>query len=182
MMAQSSAPTFPAATDSILAPILLGLSTTVKELDVLTIAWLAATMSIPLTKPVLGVVTSKRTVEQIVHSRYVSTGSSQGYAHVARLVDYRPGEEPADAWARWRWELAASVVTDHSQAQLVGDPQTTIRLDVTKYRLSAGKLLQAQELALLRHYIVSGLRVIDPALVVIGGQHDWDDKWWPEPN
>jgi hypothetical protein len=27
--------------------------------------------------------------------------------------------------------------------------------------------------------IATGFRALDPGLVVLGGQHGWQDSWWP---
>lgn len=180
-MTAPAAAGFPAAADSVLAPVLVGLQSSVDPLDLLRLAWTSAAQSLPDTRPILNVVLDRGAKpQQITHTRQILSGSSTSYPQVGRLCDMRPQEKVADSWPRWRWEVGACVVTDRTLTALVPDADAVLRLDVTQYRLTAGQVQQAVELALFRHYLVSGLQAIATDVVVTGGLHDWHDEWWPE--
>jgi hypothetical protein len=170
--------TFPALTESILGPILIGLSTTAGDAQLLDDVWRAAADSVPTTMPVLNVQVGKATQPQ-KHQRRVLTGQGTDYLKLAQLCDIRSQEPSDESWKRWRWMVAAKVAPDDAARQLVGQGRTPIRIDVVSYRLQAGAVQGAQQLALFRHCVVSGFHALDPGLVVLGGQHDWQDNWWP---
>jgi hypothetical protein len=176
----SAPPTFPALTESILGPILIGLTTPPNELEVIDEVWRSGADSVPTTLPVLKVQAGK-TSQPLKHQRRVLTGQGTDYLKLARLCDVRGNESVDESWQRWRWMVAAKLAKDDGARQLVGPGRTPIRIDVTSYRLQAGKVLEAQQLALFRHYVVVGFHALDPSLVVFGGQHGWQDNWWPLP-
>jgi hypothetical protein len=179
-MSYPSAPgTFPALTESILGPVLIGLTTiTSHDSQLIDDVWRTAADSVPTTLPVLNVLAGKATQPQ-KHQRRVLTAQGTDYLKLAQLCDVRSQESSDESWKRWRWMVAAKVAPDDAARQLVGQDRTPIRIDVTAYRLQAGMVLGAQQLALFRHYVVIGFRALDPSLVVLGGQHDWQDNWWP---
>jgi hypothetical protein len=100
---------------------------------------------------------------------------------VFRLCDKRGKEAASHSWPHWRWEVTIGATPGDTEPGI--SAPTIIRLAVTGYRLSAGAVDSGESLALFRHMVVNGLHAMDPHLVVIGGQHAWDDSWWgvPEP-
>lgn len=169
---------FPALAESVLGPVLIGLTGTSREPELIDEVWRTAAASVPTTMPVIKVQAGKGAQPQ-KHQRRVLTGQGPDYPVVARLCDAR-NQEPADeTWKRWQWEAGARMAPDDGTRQLVGPGRTAIRVDVTCYRLRAGEVLCAQQLALFRHYVVVGFHALDPGLVVLGGQHGWQDSWWP---
>lgn len=169
---------FPALTESVLGPVLIGLTTTPQDSQLIDDVWQAAASSVPSTMPVLKVLVGRASQPQ-KHRRTVLTGTGTGYLKLARLCDVRGKEAASESWERWRWTVAVKVVPDDATRQLVGPGRTPVRIDVVSYRLQAGKVVDAQQLALFRHYVVAGFQSLDPSLVVHGGQHDWHDGWWP---
>ena len=173
---------FPTATSSLLAPVLIGLTTTEHDAEHIENAWLAATLSIPMTRPVLKVAGAANTKAQPVsHLRLMAHGTGGNtYQHIARLCDRRPDEGGTTYWPRWRWELGLRRTPNNDHTKLIGIDRTALRLDVLSYRLTEGLILEAHQLALFRHYVIAGLQAIDPSLILHGGQHDWHDNWWPD--
>lgn len=181
-MTTTAAP-FPASSTSILAPLLLGIHTAGidSRVNVFELAWQAAADAVPVSAAVLTVAVARNQTQQIRHTRQITTvNGSNTYAYTARLTDRRSGEKATAAWSRWRWEVSALVVKRGYQS-IVGNADQVVRVDVTRSRLLAGAVQQAHELALFRHLIVTGLQAMDPDLVVLGGQHSWDDSWWTVP-
>lgn len=176
-MTYPTAPTFPGLTESVLGPILVGITTPSHDLQVLDEVWRTAADSVPTTMPLLNVLVGKGTQAQR-HRRRVLTGHGTHYLKLAQLCDIRDNEPAHESWERWWWMVSAKVAPDDGGQRLVGSSRTPIRVDVTSYRLEGGKVLEAQQLALFRHYVVIGLQAIDPCAVVVGGQHDWQDNWW----
>jgi hypothetical protein len=170
--------TFPALTESVLGPILIGLTTTPHETQLIDEVWRAAADSVPTTLPVLKVQVGKATQPQ-KHQRRVLVAKGTDYLKLAQLCDARSQESSDETWKRWRWMVAAKIAPDDATRQLAGAGRTPIRIDVTSYRIQAGMVLGAQQLALFRHYVVAGFSALDPSLVVFGGQHGWQDSWWP---
>lgn len=178
-MTHPTAPaTFPALTESILGPILIGFTATPHDEQVIDDVWRTAADSVPTTLPVLNVLVGKASAPQ-KHQRRVLTAQGTDYLRLAQLCDVRNPESSSESWKRWRWMVAAKVAPDNAARRLVGDGRTPIRVDVTSYRLQAGMVLGAQQLALFRHYVVIGFHALDPGLVVLGGQQGWQDSWWP---
>jgi hypothetical protein len=60
----------------------------------------------------------------------------------------------------------------------IPDVQTNIRIIVSRFQLPGGRIDSSTQLAFFRHLVIEGLQGIDPELVVLGGQHDWNDAWW----
>lgn len=178
-MTYPTAPTtFPALTESVLGPILVGLTTTPRDSQFIDDVWQTAASSVPTTMPVLKVRVGKASQPQ-KHRRVVLRGNGADYLKLARLCDARSNEPVNESWERWRWTVGVKVPPDDATRQFVGPGRTPIRIDVVSYRLQAGKVVDAQQLALFRHYVVAGFHAIDPSLVVHGGQHGWQDSWWP---
>ncbi len=161
---------------SVLASLLI---TARLPVDYLQVAWAAAAASVPATKPMLNVRTEAGKVQAVAAVRSVQHRAGDKCLRVARMCDMRPAEIPVRTWANWRWEVSARAVTD--AASEAGGPPAVIRLEVTRYRITSGRVQSAVELALFRHLVVSGFRAADPGLTVVGGQHDWDDEWWRIP-
>jgi hypothetical protein len=177
-MTYATAPeTFPALTESILGPILIGLTATRHDAQLIDDVWRTAADSVPTTVPVLNVQVGKVNQPQ-KHQRSVLTAQGTDYLKLAQLCDIRSQEPSEESWKRWRWMVAAKVAADDAARQLAGQGRTPIRIDVISYRLQAGMVLGAKQLALFRHYVVS-FHALDPSLVVLGGQHGWQDNWWP---
>lgn len=173
--------TFPALTESILGPLLIGLTTTPDDAQIVDNVWRTAADSVPTTLPVLNVRVGKATQQQ-KHQRRVLTAKGTDYLKLAQLCDIRGQEPSEESWKRWRWMVAAKVAADDAARELVGPGRMAFRIDVLSYRLQAGMVLGAQQLALFRHYVVIGFHALDPSLVVFGGQHGWQDNWWPIAN
>lgn len=174
----TAAAEFPALTKSILGPILVGFTTTPHDAQVIDDVWCTAAESVPITSSVLNVLVGKATQPR-KHQRRVLAVSGTDYLKLAQLCDVRDEEPSDESWKRWRWMAAAKIAPDDAAHQLVGQRRTPVRIDVTSYRMQAGMVLGAQQLALFRHFVVSGFRALDPSLVVLGCQHDWQDNWWP---
>jgi hypothetical protein len=174
---QATLETFPALTDSILGPILIGLTSARHDTELIDDVWRTAADSVPTTLPVLNVQAGKGT-QPLKHQRRVLTAQGTDYLKLATLCDVRSQEPSEDSWNRWRWMVAAKVAPDDGERQLVGQGRTPIRIDVTSYRLQSGAVIGAQQLALFRHFVVTGFRALDPGLVVLGGQWTWQDRWW----
>ncbi len=170
---------FPSLAESVLAPILIGITTTERDTEVIGEVWDVAAFSVPVTSPVLKVLVGKAS-QPLKHSRRVITGVSVGgdYIKLAQLCDVRGDEPAAESRKRSRWMVGVRIAPDDVSRQLVGPDRTPIRVDVMGYQLQAGRVLEAQQLALFRHYVVAGFQALDPAAVVLGGQHDWRDDWW----
>ena len=169
--------TFPVLTESILSPILIGLDATRCDAQLIDDVWRTAADSVPTTLPVLNVQVGKATQSQ-KHQRRVLTRQGADYLKLAQLCDVRSQESSDESWQRWRWRIAAKVAPDDAERQLAGPGRIPIRVDMTSYRLHAGMVVGAQQLALFRHYVVAGFHALDPGLIVLGGQHDWQDSWW----
>jgi hypothetical protein len=169
---------FPALSESVLGPILIGLATTLHDAQLVDDVWRTAADSVPTTLPVLKVQVGKATQPQ-KHQRRVLTARGTDYLKLAQLCDVRNQEPSDESWKHWRWMVAAKVAPDDAARHLVGHGRTPIRIDVTSYRLQAGMVQGAQQLALFRHYVVIGFHALDPGLVVLGCQHAWQDDWWP---
>jgi hypothetical protein len=178
MTYQAAPGTFPVLTDSILGPILIGLAAATQDTQVIDDVWRVAADSVPMTLPVLNVQAGKGS-QPLKHQRRVLTAQGTQYLKLAQLCDIRSQEPSEESWQRWRWMVAAKVAPDDGSGQLVGQERTAIRIDVMSYRLQAGAVMGAQQLALFRHFVVTGFRALDPTLVVLDGQHDWEDNWWP---
>lgn len=169
---------FPGLAESVLGPLLIGFAATAHDTDLIDEVWRVAAESVPTTMPVMNVREGKTTVGR-KHKRKILTGTGTDYLKLAKLCDIR-GDEPADeSWKRGHWMVSAKLAPDDGTRQYLGPGRTCIRVDVTSYRLQAGQVLEAQQLALFRHYVVAGFQAIDPTVVVLGGQHDWQDNWWP---
>jgi hypothetical protein len=169
--------TFPALTESILSPILIGLNATRHDAQLIDDVWRTAADSVPITLPVLNVQVGKATQPQR-HQRRVLTGQAADYLKLAQLCDVRSQESSDESWQRWRWRIAAKVAPDDAERQFAGPGRIPIRIDVTSYRVQAGMVVGAEQLALFRHYVVTGFHALDPSLTVLGGQHGWQDNWW----
>jgi len=169
---------FPALTDSILGPILIGFTATRQDTQFIDDVWRTAADSVPATLPVLNVQAGKGT-QPLKHQRRVLTAQGTEYLKLAQLCDIRSQESSEESWSRWRWMVAAKIAPDDGSRELAGRGRTPIRIDVTSYRLQAGAVVGAQQLALFRHFVVTGFRALDPGLVVFGAQHGWQDSWWP---
>jgi hypothetical protein len=169
-------------TDSVLAPLLIELHTDRVTDDLIDTAWLSATVSIPMTRPVLNVATGNNQTAAVKHLRLIARGTGgSSYSHIARLCDSRPDEASTDYWPRWRWEVGLRRVPKAAgSTTLVGPDRKALRFEVLNYRLTEGFILDAPQLALFRHYLIAGLRGIDPDLVVQGGQHNWQHSWWSD--
>lgn len=170
--------TFPALEDSILGPILIGFTTTPQDAQLIDEVWRTAAESVPTTLPVLKVQAGKGS-QPLTHQRRVLTAKGTAYLKLAQLCDVRSQEPSDESWNRWRWMVAAKIAADDASRQLAGEGRTPIRMDVTSYQLQASTVVGAQQLALFRHFVVTGFRALDPSLVVVGGQHGWQDGWWP---
>ncbi|WP_375477548.1 hypothetical protein [uncultured Jatrophihabitans sp.] len=72
----------------------------------------------------------------------------------ARLCDWLSKTTSQDRWPNWIWALGGRVVEDPASA--VDGAAATVRIDVIGYRLRAGNIESAAELALFRHYVVTG--------------------------
>lgn len=176
-MTYPTAPTFPGLTESVLDPILIGITTPSHDLQVLYEVWRTAADSIPTTIPFSTCrsgrpLKRKGTVAAYSPDREPTTSRSHSCA-ISGITSPRTnpgsagGGRSAPRSPRRRWATACRV------------QPYPIRVDVTSYRLEGGKVLDAQQLALFRHYVVVGFQAIDPRAVVVGGQHDWQDNWWP---
>lgn len=178
-MTQPEVSTFPSLPESILGPVLIGFKTTSRDADLIKEIWLTAASSVVITMPVLKVQISKNRLQGQKHRRKVLTGTSAVHSRVARLCDARGDEEASVSWERWHWITGLRVVPPDATPQFGGSGRRWVRLDVIGYRLRAGNVRQGQQLALFRHYVFAGFQAIDPTVVVLGGQHDWHDGWWP---
>src|SRR5271156_5485465 len=94
--------TFPALTESVLGPILIGFATPPRDSLILDEVWNTAAASVPMTVVALNVREGKTTVAHN-HTRRVLTGKGAVYLKLAQLCDTRRGESWDDSWKRGRW-------------------------------------------------------------------------------
>lgn len=172
---------FPAST-SILSPVLVGLHDRDRVRERAEVALLGAAAGVPTTLPTLRVVfQGQRKPQNVVHRRTVCVGNDAAGNRVFRLCDLREGEQPSSGWDHWRWQVSTRVAEHDPHDPGLEGVEATILPEVSHFRLSGGQVDSAPQLALLRHLAVEGLRALDPGCQVVGGQHDWDGRWWPSP-
>lgn len=174
-----------APSDSLVAPVLVGLTDADAAAQQLDMAWRAASDSVPLSRPLLNVVgvapgERKAKVHPIRHTRALHQRTSPVWPHIARLCDGRAGDDGEETWERWRWMIKArSALNTAFRADLPEHPAVVL-IDVPSFRMSSGRVLQAGELALFRHLVVTGLLALCPSAQAVGGLSSWDDDWWAE--
>jgi hypothetical protein len=174
----ATAPDFP-VTESLLAPLIIGLHRDTSSTDYANLAARGAIAALPTARTQLNLLfTGNRKTQAVEHERLLFQGSDKLGNRIVRLCDRRGGETNEAAWPRWRWEISYAVLRPENGPTPIPDAQTNIRLTVSRYQLSGGRIDSPAQLALFRHLFVEGLRGIDPSLIVQGGQHDWRDAWW----
>jgi hypothetical protein len=104
------------------------------------------------------------------------------YAAMARLADVHPGAPPPADRKLNVWEVGILSFAPGAAAPAVPDDRDVVVFEVTWFHVANDGTIQgAHQLALLRHLWVLGMQRQDPDLVIFGGQHHWDEAWWPAP-
>lgn len=175
---QLNATGFP-TTESLLSPILLGLRRDNSTFDFNLLAARGAASAMPVAKVQLNLLfQGKKKVEAVEHNCTPFHGNDQFGNRLVRLCHQRPGEDSSASWPRWLWEVSCGIVPNPNVEDSMPEIKTWIRIVVTNYRITSGRIDSSVQLAFFRHMMVEGLRGIDPDLIVVGGQHDWKDIWW----
>lgn len=168
------------APDPVVSPLLIGYRPPHDRYLGLTDAFNRACGALPATRSVRIVKSGVLKNARIATSREaVSVPGVDGQsARRARLVDRGETESVADAVNRWVWEVSYAVFERGVLAPTIEEDAVPVVLDVTRFKIREGGVVAAAQLALFRHLFVSGLRCLDPGLVVVGGQHAWDESMW----
>lgn len=122
----------------------------------------------------------KARVHPIRHTRALHQRGSSLYPYVARLCDGRPGDGSDETWERWRWQVQARSAQNTAYRADLPEHPAVVLIDAASYRMAGGSVLQAAELALFRHLVVSGLLALCPSAQPVGGLSSWSDNWWAE--
>jgi hypothetical protein len=123
---------------------------------------------------------SWRENERVHHAREVHSipGVDGRFARRARCVDRADGEQLTDAVNRWVWEIGYTIYNKGALIPAIDPDLTPIVLEVSRFKINAGALRGAAQLALFRNLFTEGLRDFDARLIVFGGQRDWDESLW----
>jgi hypothetical protein len=165
---------------SVLAPLMLGLHQPYPDYSGVPAAFAHACTAVPSVPTIRNAKVSWRGTRQVRHAREVHSvpGVDGWYRRRARCIDRVATEQLADAVNRWTWEVGYCIYKDGVLAPAIPAGLTPVLLDVSRFKLNAGAVRGAPQLALFRALFVQGLREIDPDLVVVGGQREWHDTMW----
>jgi hypothetical protein len=162
-----------AETASVLSPLYFELTIHGDAESVIDTVWKTATWSVPFSQANLTVGSGKKQ-QLVAQTRRLLIGTSKTHSHLVRLCDTRTNDPQGVSFNRWRWQAEL--------LQEAFDPATnrvSLRLEVSRFRVSGGCVQQATELALFRHLLVAALLNHDPDLAISGDQTHWDESWWP---
>ncbi len=182
----AGAPTTPCesvpASESILAPLLIGIRGPQRGTSLASVVSMAcnAVPAVSITRKRL----QGRKAVAAAHTRevvYWHDNSSAGYKVVARCIDRAHDESVSQAFGRWVWEVGLFTFRAGDAPAPIADDQEAFRADVTRFKLRNQGVVAAQQLALFRHLIAESFCALDPAAVILGGQRDWEQSWWPNP-
>ena len=163
--------------ESFLSPIYLGF---IKPRDGYAAAsdlFVKACRAVPPVKSYRKRSVDRRQVVSEPHSReVVSYKGIEGQSlNLARCVDRGPNESDAQASVKWQWEVALTEMKTGTYAPFIPDGLSVYLIEVTRFRLTKGAVRDTAQLALFRSIFIQFLRTLDPSLVVVGGQHDWQN-------
>ncbi|HEV3321834.1 MAG TPA: hypothetical protein VG147_06515 [Solirubrobacteraceae bacterium] len=171
------------ASQSILAPTLIVHSI---ERYFLADIVIIAQMSVPETTRDLRVPPSKRgivrsPIERAPHTRTLIVSKLGEHGVLCRCCDVRPEVDTRnEATRKWNWDVQIMPENPARYPGLAGaDAREAVNVAVTRFRLTDGRVVAAQELALFRQRLIDGFRAISTDLVVHGGSWEWDMSWWP---
>jgi hypothetical protein len=165
--------------DSLLSPLLVGVHRAIEGYDFVDAARKRAGAAIPTVRHNLNVLfQGQKKTQGVAHNRTVLHGSDKMGNQLTRLCDQRAGENASDSWNHVIWEVSSRSDGNIDQVSALAQCQTLVQMAVTRYRIQEARVIGSTQLALFRHLVVEGLRGMDSDLIVIGGQHNWDDGWW----
>jgi len=171
------------STESLLAPLIIGFHLDMSSTDYLDLSVRGAISALPSASVQINLLLKgNRKAQLVAHERLAIQGTDKLGNVIVRLCDRRTGEENDVAWPRWRWQVTCAILQSNDGPAPIPEAPTNILLFVSRFQLARGQIDSSTQLAFFRHFVVEGLRGIDPELIVLGGQHDWKDAWWSVSN
>jgi hypothetical protein len=158
---------------SSLAPLYIGCRTCTEDGKEVAAAFGLAARIVPMTVVRRKVRIGGRDVGPLDHLRTVRVIEDE---LVAVCADRVPGHDDFQVHEVWRAAMQYSCVAQFSP--MLPTRPIHIRLSVMSFEVHQGVLDGAPQLALMRALFVRSLSSIDPDLITVGGQCDWDPAYW----
>lgn len=113
---------------------------------------------------------------------YIGGQNAKPFSAKVCLYDRASGEgRDTLSVAETQWQVGISVYSkDGLCAPAVPPGYQTAILQTSIFKLEAGKVSGAPQLALFRHLWAEAVLAASPDAIVFGGQHHWQDDWWTE--
>lgn len=166
--------------NSFLSTVFIGFNNPNEGYSAVTDSFAYACAAVPPIQVVRKKADGLRKTVSVPHTRMVvSFAGIEGQClRRARCVDLSEGESAANSFNKWQWEVSLIGINRGHFSPEIPDHLSTYALDTSRFRISGGVVRNAAQLALFRCLFIQRLRALDPQLVALGGQMNWEKMMW----
>jgi len=167
-------------TESFLSPVFIGFNNPREGYPAAIDSFVFACDAVPPVFTTRKKADGHRKIVSVPHTRsVVSFSGATGLSlRRARCIDRAEGETNADAASKWQWEVSLIAIKKGHFSPDIPDHLTPYVLDTTRFRISGGVVRNGAQLALFRSLFIQRLRALDPQLITLGGQANWEKTMW----